>query len=60
MYFPKVLRYPASSDRFIDTVGFTLAGMLQVTVYELEPTDVSPEYVVIVRVIETDDPVVFC
>ena len=42
-YFPKVLRYPASSDRFIDTVGFTLAGMLQVIVYELDPTDVSPE-----------------
>ena len=51
--------YPAASETVKDTVGFTLAGMLQEIVFVLVPSEVSPVYVVIVNTTFTDVPVVF-
>ena len=51
--------YPAASDTDNETVGFTLAGMLQEMVFVFEPMLVLPLYVVIVKTIETLVPVVF-
>lgn len=61
MYPPYVLAYPFGSETDIDTVGFTLDGILQVIVFvALEHTFVSPLYVVIVSLTVTLVPVLFC
>ena len=59
-YPPKVSEYPIGSETKIETDGFTLEGMEQVIVFVFDPMLVFPLYVVIVSVIETEVPVVFC
>ena len=51
-----MVEYVVSSDTAIETVGFTLAGMLHDIVFVFEPIDESPEYVVIVNVTLTLAP----
>ena len=55
-----LLEYPAASETVMDTVGFTLDGILHVIFFSFEPRLVPPLYVVIVRVTDTEVPVVFC